>query len=175
MAGHILHIGTDMCHRLAVLESAGYTVTSCASIASLRDALEEGDIPDAVVMTETDSVSPREAVRWTRSHARVPLVLFRETQRNHSDDGFDFERGFDLVIPVLHPPAAWLAEVAALIAKSRKGREEPAEAGIHSMDLPSESARRRGRAVAQQQLPVPHHSGDTAPRPRKPKSGKRNI
>jgi len=171
MAGHIIHIGTDMCHRLAVLENAGYTVTSCASIASLRNALEEGESPDAVVMTETDSVSPREAVRWTRAHSRVPMVLFRETQRDLAEDGFELEDGFDLVIPVLHPPAAWLAEIAALIAKSRKARKDPADTGIHPMDFRSESARPRGTAVARQQLPAE----DPAPRPRGRKSGKSNL
>jgi hypothetical protein len=175
MAGHILHIGTDMCHRLAVFESAGYTVTGCASIASLCNALQDGQLPDAVVMTETDAVSPRETVRWTRAHAPVPLVLFRETQRNLAGDGFQFDDGFDLVVPVLHPPAAWLAEIAALIARFRKARKEPAETGLDRMDLPSESARPRGAAVTQQQLPVPDRARDAASRPRGPKSGKRSL
>lgn len=120
MLGHILHIGTDTCYRLPVFESAGYTVEVCASLAALRDVLDESEIPAAVVVTETEGVSPREAVRLARACPQVPLVLFRETQRAWSDDGHDIEAGFDLVIPILHPPAAWLAEIAALIENSRK-------------------------------------------------------
>ena len=155
MPGHILHIGTDTCHRLPVFESAGYTVEVCSSLAALRDVLDEGEVPTAVVVTETEGVSPREAVRLARVCPHVPLVLFRETQRAYGDDGHDLEAGFDLVIPILHPPAAWLAEIAALIEDSRKScTTGPAEARIDLGGLGIGSAQVRVRSVAGQTRPI---------------------
>ncbi|MFP5207055.1 MAG: hypothetical protein ACLGP3_10150 [Acidobacteriota bacterium] len=134
---------------MPVFESAGYTVEVCASLAALRDVLDEGQVPAAVIVTETEGVSPREAVRLTRACPQVPLVLFRETQRAYGDDGHDLEAGFDLVIPIRHPPAAWLAEIAALIEKSRKARTAgPAEARIDPEGLGIGSAQGRACSVA---------------------------
>ncbi len=170
MAGHILHIGRDTCHRLPVFASAGYTVESCASMAVLRDALYEG-ASDAVVMTEIEGVSLREAVRLARACSPVPLVLFRETQHTYGEDGLDLEKDFDLVIPILHPPSAWLADIAALIEKSRKVRTGPAEAAMRS-----EAARAGAKSVLP--CPVEDCAGNAASRERPtrdPKPGKGNL
>lgn len=116
MAARIIHIGADTCHRLPVLESVGYKVDHCGSVAQLREALEESEEPEAVLVTESRQIRPEDAVSLLRAHSRAPIVLFRETQRSYA------EEGFDLVVPVLHPPEAWLAEIAALIDQTRSYR-----------------------------------------------------
>ena len=67
--------------------------------------------PDAVAFTESERFAPEEAVGVTRSHSSAPLILFRETHSNFA------ESVFDLVVPVLEPPEAWLNSVAELIAR----------------------------------------------------------
>lgn len=172
MAGRILHIGTDTCHRLPVFENAGYRVECCVSLVAFREALEDGEAPDAVVMTETDRVSSREAVRLARAHAPIPLVLFRETQRNYGEDGFD------LVVPILHPPGAWLSEIAVLIEKSRRLQAESAELSRRSKQLRAEAAEVRAKSRAERERAARECSRNAAPakRPaRDPKPGKESF
>jgi hypothetical protein len=129
MAARIIHFGADNCHRLWVLKSAGYFIDDCQSVVQLRTALQSGINPDAVAFTENERFAPGEAVEVTRSHSSAPLILFRET---HNDC---VESVFDLVVPVLEPPEAWLTSVAALIAKSQAIRASTEVLIKHSMAL----------------------------------------
>jgi hypothetical protein len=132
MTKHILHLGFDTCHRRAVLESAGFTVGVCASAALLFDTLEEQS-PDLVVIAETESAAFRELVPVVRTS--VPVVLFRESSRAPLD------KDVDLVIPILHPPAAWLAEIQALIEKSHRVRRPARARGVGVRRLAAQAVR----------------------------------
>ncbi len=142
MAARIIHFGADNCHRLWVLKSAGYSIDDCQSVVQLRTVLQSGIDPDAVAITESERFAPEEAVEVTRSHSSAPLILFRET---HNDF---MESVFDLVVPVLEPPEAWLTNIATLIAKSQAVRARSEALVRQSMLLRQETAvvRRRARA-----------------------------
>jgi hypothetical protein len=123
MAARIIHFGADNCHRLWVLKSAGYFIDDCQSVVQLRTILQSGIDPDAVAFTESERFAPEEAVEVARSHSSAPLILFRETHNECA------ESAFDLVVPVLEPPEAWLNSVAALIARGRPVRVPPGSPG----------------------------------------------
>ena len=114
MPARVVHFGPDDCHRLTVLRSAGYTVEDCRSLLQLRVTLETGDVPDAVLMSD-DGVSPEEAVAIARTHSSNPVILFRSTNMDYEDCGFD------LVVPCLTSPEIWLNDVDAVIEKRRAG------------------------------------------------------
>lgn len=113
MAARIIHIGADTCHRLPVLESAGYLVHLCLSVLQLQEVFAAEEQLDAVLISEAGGLKHQEAALLARSRCSAPIVLFRDTQRNFT------ESAFDLVVPVLEPPDVWLAEVEALIQRSQ--------------------------------------------------------
>ncbi len=113
MAARVIHFGPDDCHRLIVLESAGYAVDACDSLGQLRASLTAGGEAAAVVMSDAEGVAPEEVVSVARTHSLAPVVLFRGTNRVYEDSRFD------LVVHTLTPPEVWLNEVDALISKSR--------------------------------------------------------
>ena len=134
MAARIVHFGWDTCHRLWVLRNAGYSIDDCQSVVQLGAALRSGAHPDAVAFTESERFAPEEAVELTRSHSSAPLILFRE---NHSNFA---ESTFDLVVPVLEPPEAWLTSVAELIAKFQVIRAQSEALAKRSFVLRQEAA-----------------------------------
>lgn len=115
MAAHVLHIGMDDCHRVAVLRSVGYRVEECASLVQLATAL---DGADAVFLTESDGVPVEKAVSLARQRSAVPVIMFRRTSQGES------EQEFDLVIPPLTSPDKWLREVSSLLEWSRTVRDQ---------------------------------------------------
>lgn len=118
MAARVIHVGADSCHRLPVLESAGYEVDTCISVPELREALTSPRQIDAVLISEGTEGAHPEAVQVARSHCSAPIVLFRETQLNFA------ESPFDLVVPILISPQVWLEDIAALIARCRALRAD---------------------------------------------------
>jgi hypothetical protein len=116
MSARIIHVGEDACHRVGVLVSAGYRVEECHSIEKLREVLESDSQPDAVVITEEHSKLFRQAVALLHEHTEFPLILFGELQRSIT------ESEFDLVIPFLASPEAWLSQVATLISQCQAVR-----------------------------------------------------
>ncbi len=113
MAVRVIHFGPDDCHRLIVLQSAGYAVDACNSLGQLQASLTAGGKADAVVMSDADGIAPEEVVSLAKSHSSAPVVLFRGTNRVYEDSRFD------LVVHTLTPPEVWLSEVNELIAKGR--------------------------------------------------------
>jgi hypothetical protein len=111
MAARVIHFGPDDCHRLMVLQSAGYAVDDCVSLGQLRASLLVAGEADAVLLSDGDGVDPEEAAALARGCCSVPVVLFGNTNRAHKD------AAFDLVVHSLTPPEVWLREVDALIAK----------------------------------------------------------
>jgi hypothetical protein len=144
MAARVIHFGQDSCHRLSVLEKAGYSVDGCSSISQLSAALQSPDEPDAVVMTDDYSLVPEEAILLARSHSLAPIILFRSPDRSY------VESNFDLVIPVLTPPACWLADIAAVIEQGHILREESAQLREESELLRQESAAVRQKSRNEQ-------------------------
>jgi hypothetical protein len=47
----IIHFGEDGCHRLMVLESAGYTVDRCETIQDIEFYLRSPDRLDAIILS----------------------------------------------------------------------------------------------------------------------------
>jgi hypothetical protein len=113
MAARVIHFGPDDCHRLIVLQSAGFSVDACNSLGQLRASLTVGGEADAVVMSDADGIAPDEVVSLAKTHSTAPVVLFRGTNRVYEDSRFD------LVVHTLTRPEVWLNEVNTLIAKGR--------------------------------------------------------
>lgn len=142
MAARVIHIGADNCHRLPVLEQAGYTVDVCTSIGELAEALESedgsGESIEALLLAESET--PEEVISLARAKSNAPLVLFRETQRNLG------ESAFDLVVPILDSPDDWLSSLADLIARSRAIRARSIELTCESIALRKETAALRDQS-----------------------------
>jgi len=115
MTARVIYFGSDDCHRIMVLRSAGYTVEECSSLVQLRASLAAGEPADAVVTSDNDGVSPHEAAAIVREHLSLPVILFRNTNMAYEDSKFD------LVVQCLTPPEVWLSDVDALIERSRAG------------------------------------------------------
>lgn len=145
MAARIIHVGTDSCHRLPVLESAGYRVETCISVPELRDALTAEEQLDAIVISEGAGGAHPDAVSLARSHSSAPIVLFRETQLSFA------ESSFDLVVPVLAPPQTWLADIAALITRFRSLRADARALCSESAELKRASAAARTKSEGERQ------------------------
>jgi hypothetical protein len=113
MAASVIHFGVDDCHRIKVLEIAGYFVRNCGSLRQLRATLLEENSAAAVFMSEGDGVPPRAAILIARTHSSAPVVLFK------GPCGYCEESEFDLVVPTLTPPEIWLNELNSLVARSK--------------------------------------------------------
>jgi hypothetical protein len=141
MATSVVHCGEDICFRLPVLESAGYSVTECHSVELLAEALTQN--PEAVLLEEEPKVLVEAAVFLTRSRSTASLILFRSEV-----DGFETS-DFDLVIPSLTPPEEWLNEIATLLQRSRAIRAESQVIREESLSLRQGSAAVR-KAVSEE-------------------------
>lgn len=82
-------------------------------LVQLRALLATGTELDAVLVSDSEGASPREALIACRAHTSAPIILFRSTNLSYEDSGFD------LVVPSLTPPEVWLDDVTATIERSR--------------------------------------------------------
>jgi hypothetical protein len=113
MEAHVLHIGVDDCHRVAVLRSVGYRVDECATLPQLAKALERTKGADAVFMSESDGIPQEKAISLARAHTAAPLILFQNSNQEIS------YQQLDLVIEPLTAPGKWLQEVRNLLEWNR--------------------------------------------------------
>jgi len=113
MSREILTFGYDACHRWAVLRLAGYTVHVCESIGELRERLMKRAHVDAVIMVEDIVNVPQEAITAAKSYFHGPLVLFQARSRSAH------QGSFDLCVPILSGPSAWLPKLEALLDSNR--------------------------------------------------------
>ena len=130
-SARIIHFGTDDCHRLTVLRSAGYAVEDCRSLHAFREALTSDGKPEAVLITECEGSLQGDAISLSRSRTPVPLVLFRRSNGDLRDESFD------LVIDSLTPPTRWLVEIDDLIGRDQgdetgSGRKPGSQSGSQS-------------------------------------------
>ena len=113
MPARVIHFGPDDCHRLMVLESAGYVVGDCDCLAQLRKLLADGSAAAALLVSEGDRVSLQDVVAEARAHSSIPVILFASSNLSYAD------AGLDLVVDCLTPPEIWLNNVEIVIEKSR--------------------------------------------------------
>jgi hypothetical protein len=139
MDAHVLHIGADDCHRVAVLRSVGYQVNECLSLPHFARALEPGKGVDAVFLTESDGFSNGSAIQLARQRS-TPVILFLR-----SNEG-DPARQVDLVVEALTPPSKWLRDVNALLEWSRGVRAQSKGAPEPLRLLEMRKARQPGRS-----------------------------
>ena len=83
MPARVIHFGPDDCHRLMVLQSAGYAVEECEYLAQMRGQLAEGAAVDAMLVSDGDGVSLREVVAVARANSSLPVILFRNDATWH--------------------------------------------------------------------------------------------
>jgi hypothetical protein len=79
----------------------------------LRTVLDTCAGLDAMLLSDTEGVAPREAVAIARKCSSLPLILFRNNSMAYE------ESGFDLVVDCLTPPELWLNELNSLIVRKR--------------------------------------------------------
>src|SRR5258708_16784159 len=72
MAARVIHFGPDDCHRLIVLESAGYAVDACDSLGQLRASLTAGGEGAPGVGREGQRAVPPTGVLVARTHPPSP-------------------------------------------------------------------------------------------------------
>jgi len=114
MASRVVYFGEDTCYRIAVLEAAGYAVEHCRSLDQLLAATSEERLSCPVLVTE--EAASAEFLAVARSRALGPLVLFRNSHRSMS------ESAFHAVVPVVHRPESWLADLGKLIERGEAAR-----------------------------------------------------
>lgn len=101
-----VHVGEDVCFRVAVLRGAGFQVDVCISAVQLRDVLLYRGETDAILIPDHDGEISEEILHLIRGCSSAPVVLFRSSNRDYP------KAWFDLVIPVLSRPAEWLRDIA---------------------------------------------------------------
>lgn len=104
----LVHLGEDICHRVAVLRRAGYEVDVCISTVRLRDCLLRSSETAAILITDQSGEIPDEVLRLIHDCSSSPVVLFRSSNNDYSN------AWFDLVIPVLSRPDEWLHDIARI-------------------------------------------------------------
>ena len=118
MAAHVLHIGMDDCHRVAVLRSAGYRVDECGSLMQMATALERANGADAVFLSASNNIPVEQTIALARERSQAPVILFRRSNQSETEDGLD------LVILPLTTPEKWLREVDSLLDWRRTVRAQ---------------------------------------------------
>jgi hypothetical protein len=173
MAARVVHIGRDYCHRVPVLESAGYEVEGCNSAKELRNALKQFELK-AVLVSESEGAVHQDMIREVRECFDTPVVLFRETLRYFAVPNDDWL--FDLEVPVLQPPDIWLPDLAALIVRCQALQARSRVICSQAQRLCEESADARERSQRERELSreaarkIPDPEGLT----RRPEDGDQN-
>lgn len=134
MGTALLHLGGDLCSRIAVLNRAGYKVVEPGS-GSDDHELREGIA--AILVNEdgiaAESVTP-EAV--DPDHV-LPRILFKSLYAVVSPETYD------LVVPNLSSPSDWLPKIQELITKSLEIRAQAQAIQQESATLRESSRRLR--------------------------------
>jgi hypothetical protein len=121
----IIHFGEDSCHRLMVLESAGYMVERCESIQDIEFYLRSPHLPDAVVVSDDLQRASRVATFLSNADLPLPVILFAGTDEPYT------ETEYDLIIPALTSPSDWLLSIEETIERFQ-GRRSNISAHFHS-------------------------------------------
>jgi hypothetical protein len=157
MAARAIHFGVDDCHRLKVLESAGYFVRDCNSLLQLRATLVEDKSAAAVFISGSVGMRPQAALVLARIHSAAPVILFK------SRCGYCEESEFDLVVQTLTPPEAWLDEVNSLVEKSKDIRSRSQVLLRQSAELRRLSTAARQKSQEERQRSIAEYSRNAEP------------
>ncbi len=118
MVAKAIHFGVDDCHRVLVLQRAGYDVKQSPSLDALIIALQNERRAAAVFISEGDRAITERAADLVRRFSPARVILFRSSQRA-IDEG-----KFDRVYATLTPPQNWLLATAESIRMSRSRQSE---------------------------------------------------
>jgi hypothetical protein len=134
-AARILYFGDDECHRMAVLELAGYEAKLCSSEPELVEQLDDAA---AVLFSRAPAKLPD--IQELRNRTNIPFVAFGGSAK--AED-------FDLVIEPLTKPEEWLERLSHTIQISRELRKSSELIRRHSRQVrcDSQSLRRESEAV----------------------------
>ena len=77
MAARVIYFGSDDCHRVAVLRSAGYEVRESNSLNNLGLDLQRDEQIDAVIVSEDNPETAEKAVDLVREHKIAPPPDYR--------------------------------------------------------------------------------------------------
>ena len=147
MAARVLHFGCDDCHRLLVLQRAGYEVTGASSPADLRAHLGGPEHWDCVALSEETGIEHGAPLRAIRQATSAPVVLFRRTGAEID------ERAFDLTIDWLTGPMEWLGRLDLVM------KQNHAHAASPRLAPPGHS---KNSTAAQREIPEPGGSSASA-------------
>jgi hypothetical protein len=115
---NILYVGTNICHRIPIMESAGLTVCQSEdSIPAIRNAFAHGESFSVITFHTDVSALPWGVVSVTRTLSVAPLVLFENPYI------YCEKSNFDLVVPAFSSPSCWLKKLHDVIEASRKLQE----------------------------------------------------
>ena len=141
MAARVLHFGFDDCHRVQVLQRAGYAVAEANTLDALELHLQQPEAVDAVVISEDSPHTTERAAEIARKRTLAPVILFRRT-RVELD-----EHKFDRVYDWYATPWQWLSDTAELIARSQMVRDSSARLREESAAVREESQRQLTRSL----------------------------
>ncbi len=145
----ILHVGNDTCQRIPVMQRAGFIVVqSPESISAIRGVLLGQQALSAVIFHSDYSAPAEPILRESRRLSAAPLVLFQNPTITC------IEESFDLVIPVLTPPAIWLKKLKEVIEVSRDICEQSRLLRKDCAALRFESRALRAASARNRQLPI---------------------
>ena len=118
MSTRIVHYGLDECSRIPTLVSAGYLVEDCGSVLPrFSESILNPDL-GAIAVSESAIVAFDYVVELARTSSKAPLVLFQDSRARQLDPA-----NFDLLVRAESHPEQWLANIGALIERSRTLRE----------------------------------------------------
>lgn len=115
----ILHVGDDLCHRIAVMGLPGLTVvqTDC-SPAALQRVFAAGNTFAGIAFHNEISPPSGIVLSTARALSSAPLVLF------HNPTVSCDKQLFDLVIPAHTPPHIWVKSLAEASLQVRRDRAD---------------------------------------------------
>lgn len=114
----ILHVGTDLCYRIPIMEYSGLRVVrSECSVAAIEDAVAR-NLPFSAITFHNGVYRPEDAVVFAARELSLAssLVLFEDSTVSCD------EHLFDLVIPALTPTLIWLHSLQETISEARNMR-----------------------------------------------------
>ena len=111
MSATLLHLGSDPCHRIAVLKKIGYEVIELPC--RHQPPNRRFGALDGIVVNEDPCHQSLTPELIDPEHL-VPRILFQ------GFTGTEIPEPYDLVVPVFTNPANWVPQVRALIARSQQ-------------------------------------------------------
>lgn len=133
MPATMLYVGADVCNRVPVLKSVGYTVEVCLTLREFSSAIRQKPDTDVVLVGLDSSLERRQAATLTRQNSHARLILFDSSYSGA------LQGEFDLVIMAEINPEEWLRRIAAVIEQSRQLNAKSGAIRERSAQLPKDA------------------------------------